>query len=614
MTRRIISFIPIALLMFLAISQSAYASRSTVENGYLYIPRIDVDGYGALNLTFRIVFDTEYLLVLEDFIETSTAVSNSGVFDPIQSTIDVYEIELENGDVYWALLGLVSQSPQIIFRVLDAVKLANQFAPLLGRGDVYMPSRQADFFFSNGDSFSSTEIQNHMREKFNRYYTEPDWAPIRTIYVSPNGSQPIASNSASNPSSVNDAVNALAPGDLVHFLAGTYDNFNVRLWEDTAGTYDQPIVFYGARNSDQSLAVTLNCNTGGTSHTSSCFNLENSHYVAVDGFEMAGGKYGVRAVGGYANTQYVLGIAILNNDGHNQCSDPIFTGQASWLVVENNDTYDSGKCPTGNSDGHGVYLSNGGDFVIFRFNDIWGNLSSDFQINSDPISTCAGDLDTDAVCDGNAFNGFEGKGISEFYWIEGNYMHNGGAQGPNFTGVRNAVITRNVVAFMATHGVSFWQESDKTSPAGLNSDLASSHNLIEGNVFLNDPKQASGGGRHVLQIIKSANGNEFINNIIAGGRIVDGNAFVADNSVVLVEIDNLSADNTFAGNCVIGSSNFDEGSTAQWPRTLGVDWFTDIDPSWFANFPYDKMGSIEDWNVTASAPAGCPRLSFLPLQ
>ena len=109
------------------------------------------------------------------------------------------------------------------------------YAPLLGRGDVYMPSRQADFFFSNGDSFSSTEIQNHMREKFNRYYTEPDWAPIRTIYVSPNGSQPIASNSASNPSSVNDAVNALEPGDLIHFLTGTYNNFNVRLWEDIVG-------------------------------------------------------------------------------------------------------------------------------------------------------------------------------------------------------------------------------------------------------------------------------------------------------------------------------------------------------------------------------------------
>ena len=139
------------------------------------------------------------------------------------------------------------------------------------------------------------------------------------------------------------------------------------------------------RNSDQSLAVTLNCNTGGTSHTSSCFNLENSHYVAIDGFEMAGGKLRSscgRRLREHDNT--CLGIAILNNDGHNQCADPIFTGQASWLVVENNDTYDSGKCPTGNLDGHGVYLSNGGDFVIFRFNEIWGNLSSDFQINSDP--------------------------------------------------------------------------------------------------------------------------------------------------------------------------------------------------------------------------------------
>lgn len=117
-----------ALLAFIiAISTCSMAvaqtSRSLIDDGFLYVPRIDVDGYGALELSFRIVFDQEYLLILESADETSLSVQNSGVFDPDQLTIDVDEVELETGDLYAVQLALMSRSEQIIFSVANAVLL-----------------------------------------------------------------------------------------------------------------------------------------------------------------------------------------------------------------------------------------------------------------------------------------------------------------------------------------------------------------------------------------------------------------------------------------------------------------------------------------------------------
>lgn len=108
--------------------QSALASRATFENGYLVIPRIDVDGYGALELLFRVVYQDEYQFLLEQAVETSSSIANSGVFDPVQQTIDVDEVESENGELYAITLRLQSQSGQILFTITEAVKLADASA------------------------------------------------------------------------------------------------------------------------------------------------------------------------------------------------------------------------------------------------------------------------------------------------------------------------------------------------------------------------------------------------------------------------------------------------------------------------------------------------------
>lgn len=142
MATRIRVFLAIAVLMLGTISHTALASRSQLTDGYLTIPRIDVDGYGALELTFRIEYTDQYVMVLEQANETSLAVSNSGVFDPQQLTIDVDELELESGDVYAVQLKLLSQSGPIIFRIVDAVQLNSPAQPAA------VPSTEAEAAYS----------------------------------------------------------------------------------------------------------------------------------------------------------------------------------------------------------------------------------------------------------------------------------------------------------------------------------------------------------------------------------------------------------------------------------------------------------------------------------
>ena len=116
-------FLAILAFVLLLTSSSALAGRSSLVNGYLSIPRIDIDGYGAMELIFRLEFKEQYLLVLEEAVEASSAMSNSGVFDPVLQTIDVDEIELPSGKLYSAQLQLMSSEEQFIFSIADAVDL-----------------------------------------------------------------------------------------------------------------------------------------------------------------------------------------------------------------------------------------------------------------------------------------------------------------------------------------------------------------------------------------------------------------------------------------------------------------------------------------------------------
>ncbi len=343
----------------------------------------------------------------------------------------------------------------------------------------------------------------------------------------------------------------------------------------SGGTYDQPIVVVGERNDDGSIGVTVDCKFG---KRLTCFNIEAANYVAVDGFELVGGRFGVRAVGAdFPASRHARGIAVLNSLGHDQDRDPFFTAQTDWAVFERNVAYGARK-----DDGHGFYLSNGGDWNIVRFNETYGNDSSDFQINADPASTCqeVGIAFDDPRCDAYAGEGEGGQGASDYMLVDSNYFHHGNAQGANFTSVRRSVIRNNIFGPQARHNVSFWQETD-------NPKLGSSDNLVLHNLFLTT-------GRAAVQFIQNSTRNRFHNNLLLGVSF-EGGAVAANPSAVLMEVDGSVAENDYAGNVYV--SGVVEGRQPNEGERI-LDEFSDAR---FARFPTGLDHEPNDFRPTADA-------------
>lgn len=433
--------------------------------------------------------------------------------------------------------------------------------------DGLAPTRPGEPAVARGGSYMG------FPEQFNRYYTDPAWKPSQTVYVSPDGSGDGTTRDA--PMSVHEAVQSARPGTQITFLRGKYQGC-FEFSKEASGAYDAPIVLYGERNPDKSPGVAMSCCKTGRQ---TCFNLEGADHIAIDGFELIGGKYGVRAVGaGYAASEHSKGIAVMSCRGHDQSRDPFFSGQADWAVWEGNVAYGAKA-----EDGHGIYISNGSDWNIVRFNETYSNLSSDFQINADPASTCkeVGIPFDDPRCDAYAGEGEGGQGASDYFLVDGNYFHHGLAHGANFTSVRRSIIRNNIFGPQTRHNVSFWQETD-------NPKLGSSDNKIVHNLFVTT-------GRHGVKFENNSTRNVFANNVILGVQ-VKGGAVTANPSALLMEVDDTVGDNAYRANLYVsgkieGRDPNDEETTRE-----------DFSPDWFTAFPKALNHDPNDLTPTAQAP------------
>ncbi len=426
-------------------------------------------------------------------------------------------------------------------------------------------------------------------ERFNRHYTEPTYKPEKVVYVSPNPRGNGATPGA--PTSVKSGMAAATPGTRVVFQRGTYSGCFE--YEGGGGTYDAPIVLYGERNPDGSRGVRMSC--CGTGRMS-CFNFEAAEYVAVDGFELRGGKYGVRAVGGDdAASQHSWGIALVNSLLDGQTHDGVLTGTADWTVFENNVVSNSGD-----ADGHGIYLSNGSDWAIVRRNDLFGNQGATFQVNADPLSTCKAPV-ANADCDAVAGTpGDGGRGASDYFLIEGNYFHHGLAQGSNFTSMRYSTVRNNVFASWARHGVSFWSETADPGDASLyNPRLGSHHNSVHHNLFVGTNE------RHMLQFIANSDHCDVRNNLFVG-MTVNGTKVTKRADAVWMETDGTVANNVYDGNVYI-AGKFDGRSGPTAKETVRQD----LDPSWFTRLPVGLPSTVDDFRPKPGAPF-LERASKLP--
>ena len=410
-------------------------------------------------------------------------------------------------------------------------------------------------------------------ERFNRYYTDPAWVPSRTVYVSPNGNGD--GTSRGSPMSVPSALGGAQPGDLIHFVRGDYQGC-FELTDENSGTYNKPIVLYGERNTDKSIGVSIKCCKSGRQ---TCFNFEAADYVAVDGFELTGGVYGVRAVGaGYSASDHSLGIATLNSKGHGQDRDPFFSGQSDWAVWEGNVAYGAKD-----GDGHGIYLSNGSDWNIVRGNETYSNVSSDFQINADPISTCKeeGIPFNDPRCDAYAGTGEGGRGASDYFLVDFELLSPQRRPGANFTSVRRSLVRNNIFGFAAAHNVSFWQETN-------NPKLGSRENTILHNLFITTD-------RHGVQFANNSTRNEFVNNVLLGVQI-NGNEVKANPSATLMEVDNTVGENVYRSNLYV--SGFVDGRKPNGNEFVRKGF----SPGWNKKFPVAVNHNPNDFKPTASAP------------
>ena len=408
-------------------------------------------------------------------------------------------------------------------------------------------------------------------ERFNRYYTDPDWKPSQTIYVSPNGTGDGTRRDA--PTSARAAVASARPGTLIHFLPGAYQG-GIEFSAERSGSYDDPIVLVADRTA--SAGVKIDCAVG---NRRTCINLEGASYIAIDGFELVGGNFGVRAVSqGLSASEHSRGVAVMNSQAHDQERDPFFSASADWAVWDRNLAYGAKK-----GDGHGIYLSNGGDWNIVRFNVTYGNASSDFQINPDPNLTCmeVGIKFDDPKCDGYAGEGEGGQGASDYFLVDGNHFHSSEV-GPNFTSVRRSLIRNNIFGPQTRHNVSFWQESD-------NPKLGASGNKIVNNLFITMNR------RHAVKFAENSTQNEFTNNVLLGvaitGGIVTGNP-----SALLMEVDVTSADNAFQNN-FYGAGKIEGRRPSETDVVLPT-----FDARWFKKFPIDRKHDAVDLTPAADAP------------
>ena len=310
-------------------------------------------------------------------------------------------------------------------------------------------------------------------ERFNRYYTDPAWKPSRDRVCEPERQrqrrEPRHARRRSGRRS-----QAARPGTQIYFLRGNYQGC-FEFTKENSGTYDEPIVLYGERNEDKSLGVAMTCCNSGRQ---TCFNFEARRLRR--GRRLRADRRPLRRA---RDRRGLCGEPALARHRGDRLQRPrpgprpvlLRPGRLGRVGAQRRLTARRA------GDGHGIYLSNGGDWNIVRFNETYGNVSSDFQINADPASTCkeVGIPFNDPRCDAYAGTGEGGQGASDYFLVDSNYFHHGAGNGSGRTSpaCAGASIRNNIFGFYPRHGVSFWQETD-------NPKLGSSDNKIVHNLFI----------------------------------------------------------------------------------------------------------------------------------
>lgn len=121
-----IKSILVLLLVMAANAVFAQSSQSSLIDDELTVPRIDVEGFGALELHFALNYQGEYLLTLNQADQTALSITRSGTFDVQNSTLEIDEVLFASGDLFSFELSLVPTENQIVFRIANATNLNSE--------------------------------------------------------------------------------------------------------------------------------------------------------------------------------------------------------------------------------------------------------------------------------------------------------------------------------------------------------------------------------------------------------------------------------------------------------------------------------------------------------
>jgi len=210
-------------LLYIWLGSSALAGTSIVENGWLTVPRIDVDGFGSTELTFKIDFQGEYLFILHDAKPATPDTANSGVFDPDLLILELDEIELEGGEKYSASLNLLSQDPAIVFGVREAVEITATTEELINETPVELLE-------------DPTELYNQQCGSCHGPIGQGVSAPPLINCVRCTDLDSLASYiEATMPLGLTNSCDAVCGDVLADYILSTLNKDNTQLTEDTLG-------------------------------------------------------------------------------------------------------------------------------------------------------------------------------------------------------------------------------------------------------------------------------------------------------------------------------------------------------------------------------------------
>lgn len=376
-----------------------------------------------------------------------------------------------------------------------------------------------------------------------------------TYHVASNGSDG-QDGSAEHPwLTIQHAVDAIQPGDVILVHAGTYAGARI----EQSGTAVAPMTLR-ANGSD----VVLINQPGPNNKHDSNLELETWEgdgivaYWVIEGLEVANApNWGidVRGSDGAHSHHITIRGNTVHDNGIGSVDTGIFAAFTDDVLIENNESYGNGE--------HGIYVNNSSDRFVIRNNRVHDNANSGIHLN--------GDLSAG------------GDGVMTDGLVANNIIYNngtGGGAGINMDGVSDSIILNNLIFQNHASGIAIFQE---------NGAECSQNNRVWHNTILMPDD-----GRWALIIAKpECINNQLYNNIFYSDHSYRGSINIPATAVTGLESDY---------NVVVDRFTTDDGDSiltlAQW-QGLGYDLhsFIATPAQLFVN------ATTHDYHLRAESPA-----------